>query len=111
MFENTRTQHVEEVSVLKNNYETRLLELKKIIDNLNETIDGIKQENGVLNKSLTETRAENMSLRNNYEFIIDRNENLQKKLNEAVEMTQKSIHDRKLTSESTDTQYNVSEQL
>lgn len=107
-----RSQHAEEVSALKNNYETRLFELKKITDNLNEMIDSIKKENSVLNKSLTETRAENTSLKNNYEFIIDRNENLQKKLNEATEMMQiKSIDDRKLTSESIDTQYNVSERL
>lgn len=73
-------------------------------------INGIKKENSVLNKSLTEMTAENTRLKNNYEFIIDHNENLQGKLKEATEMTQiKSIDDRKLTSEFTKTQYNVSD--
>lgn len=107
-----RIKHTEEVSALKNNYETRLVELKKTIDYLNEVISGIKRENSVLNKSLSETRADNNSLRNNYEFIMDRNKDLQGKLKEATEMTQiKSIDDRKFTSESTKAQYNVSERL
>lgn len=107
-----RTQHAEEVSALKNNYEARLFELKKTTDNVNEMIDRIERENSVLNKSLAEMRAANTSLKNNYEFIIDHNEDLQKKLNEATEMTQiKSVDGRKLTSESMETQYNVSERL
>ncbi|XP_071563815.1 uncharacterized protein [Temnothorax nylanderi] len=107
LYENTRTKHTEEISTLKNNYETRLVELKKTTEYLNEVINGIKKDNNALNKSLTETRAENTSLRNNYEFIINRNEDLQEKLKEATEMTQiKSIDDRKPTSVST--KYNVS---
>lgn len=97
---------------MKNNYETRLVELKKTVEYLNEVINGIKKENSVLNKSLAETRAENINLRNNYEFIINRNEDIQGKLKEATEMTQiKSTENQKLTSESTKTQYNVSERL
>lgn len=107
-----RIKHAEELSALKNNYETRLVELKKTVEYLNEVINGIKKENSVLNKSLAETRAENISLRNNYEFIINRNEDIQGKLKEATEMTQvKSTDNQKLTSESTKTQYNVSERL
>ncbi|XP_036150376.1 probable DNA double-strand break repair Rad50 ATPase, partial [Monomorium pharaonis] len=109
LHENTRTKHAEEVSALKNNYETKLAELKKTVEQLNKTIGGVKKENNALNKSLMEMRAENASLKNNYEFIIDRNKDLQGKLLEATEMTQiKSIGDRKLTSESTNTLYNVS---
>lgn len=96
------------MSVLKNNYESRLRELKKNRDHLNEVINGIKKENSVLNKSLTETKAENTTIRNNYDFIMDRNENLQKKLNEVTEMMQiKSIDDQSPTK----TQHNVSERL
>ncbi|XP_077270503.1 uncharacterized protein LOC143901802 isoform X2 [Temnothorax americanus] len=106
LYENTRTKHTEEISTLKNNfkelYETRLVELQKTIEYQNEVINGIKKENNALNKSLTETRADNTSLRNHYEFIINRNEDLQEKLKKATEMTQiKSIDDRKPTSVST----------
>lgn len=112
LYENSRTKHTEEISVLKSNYETRLVELKKTIEYLNETINSIKKENSVLNKSLTEMRAENISLKNKNEFIIDRNENLQGKLKEATEMMQiKSIDDQKFTNKSPKTQYNVSERL
>ncbi|XP_024892383.1 CAP-Gly domain-containing linker protein 1-like isoform X1 [Temnothorax curvispinosus] len=102
LYENTRTKHTEEISTLKNNYETRLVELQKTIEYLNEVINGIKKENNALNKSLTETRADNTNLRNNHEFLMRRNDDLQKKLKEAAEITQiKSIDDRKPTSVST----------
>ncbi|TGZ50773.1 Uncharacterized protein DBV15_01744 [Temnothorax longispinosus] len=102
LYENTRTKHTQEISTLKNNYETRLVELQKTIEYLNEVINGIKKENNALNKSLTETRADNTNLRNNHEFLMRRNDDLQKKLKEAAEITQiKSIDDRKPTSVST----------
>jgi len=112
LYENTRTKHAEEISTLKSNYESELVKLKKTIDYLNEMINDIKGENSVLNKSLMETKAKNTKLRNNYDFIIDRNDDLQEKLKEATEMTQiKSIDNRKLTSEPTKTQHNVSKRL
>jgi len=112
LYENTRTKYAEEISTLKSNYESELVKLKKTIDYLNEMINDIKGENSVLNKSLMETKAKNTKLRNNYDFIIDRNDDLQEKLKEATEMTQiKSVDNRKLTSESTKTQHNVSKRL
>lgn len=97
---------------MKNNYEIQLNESRKNVDHLNDMMNIIKRENSVLNNFLTEKRAENTNLRKNYEFIKDRNEDLQGKLKEATEMTQiKSIDDRKLTSEFTKTQYKVSERL
>lgn len=112
LYENTRTKHAEEISSLKSNYEIQLNESRKTIEYLNDVINGIKRENSVLNNFLTEMRTENTNLRKNYEFINDRNEDLQGKLKEATEMTQiKSIDDRKLTSEFMKSQYNVSERL
>ncbi|XP_011869249.1 PREDICTED: myosin-4-like, partial [Vollenhovia emeryi] len=69
LYENKQSKHAEEVYTLKNNYETRLNEFRKTIDHLNEVINGTKKETSVLNKSLTETKAENISLKSNCEFL------------------------------------------
>jgi chromosome segregation ATPase len=111
-YQNVRVKHIQEISALKDNYENQLDEMKKTVENLNKTISGSKKENGVLNKSLTEMRTENVKLKSNYDFIIDRNRNLQGKLKEATEMTQiKSMDDRKLRRESKKTSPNVSKRL
>ncbi|XP_011645970.1 putative leucine-rich repeat-containing protein DDB_G0290503 [Pogonomyrmex barbatus] len=111
LYENMQIKHAEEVSALKSNYETQLSELKKNIDYLNEMISSTRKENSVLNKSLTEMRVENTSLKN--KILMEHSEDLQGRLKEVREMLQtKSVEvDRKITSESTKTQYNVSTSL
>lgn len=112
VYDNVRVKHIQEMSALKDNYEKQLVEMKKTIENLNKTISGSKKENGALNKSLTEMRTENVRLKNDYDFIIERNKNLQGKLKEATEMTQmKSMDDRKLRKEPRKTSQNVSKRL
>ncbi|XP_011176288.1 putative leucine-rich repeat-containing protein DDB_G0290503 [Solenopsis invicta] len=109
VYDNVRVKHIQEMSALKDNYEKQLVEMKKTIENLNKTISGSKKENGALNKSLTEMRTENVRLKNDYDFIIERNKNLQGKLKEATEMTQmKSMDDRKLRKEPRKTSQNIS---
>ncbi|XP_014483307.1 PREDICTED: synaptonemal complex protein 1-like isoform X2 [Dinoponera quadriceps] len=88
MYEKTRVKHAEEVSALTSGYETRLLELRKTIDHLNETSNNIIKENSVLKTSLTEIRGENITLRSDYQFATERNNDLQDKLKEATEKLQ-----------------------
>lgn len=101
-YKSARVKHTEEISALKNDYETRLLELKRTIDSLNETSNNIREENSALSTSLIEIRTENSSLRNNYQLIMERNNDLQGKPKEVTEMLQtKSIADQELGSKST----------
>ncbi|XP_025160423.1 WEB family protein At5g16730, chloroplastic-like [Harpegnathos saltator] len=95
LHENTRAKHAEEVSALTNSYEARLLELRKTIERLNETSNNITQENSALKTSLTEMREENISLKSNYQFTMERNENLQNKLKEATDAMQMNIQESK----------------
>lgn len=91
-----RVKHDEEVSALKSNHELELLDLKKTVDHLEETIDDVRRENGALNVTLAEVRVDNSSLRNNYDVLVKRKEELQRRLREATEtMQMRSIEDRK----------------
>ncbi|XP_011329408.1 putative leucine-rich repeat-containing protein DDB_G0290503 [Ooceraea biroi] len=95
LYENMQAKY-KEVSALKNNHETQLVELKKTIDHLNEMNNDIRKENNVLNMTLTEVRADNSNLRNNHELLVTRNEELQGRLRETTEALQmRSIEDRK----------------
>lgn len=93
MYENLRVKHVEEVSALTSSYETRLLDLKKTIDCLKEASDNTIQENSTLKKSLTEMKNENVSLKNDYQFVLERNRNLHDKLKEVTEMSRMKLID------------------
>ncbi|EFN70462.1 hypothetical protein EAG_09843 [Camponotus floridanus] len=100
LYENTQAKHAEEVSALKRDYETQLLELKRTTDSLNDMINNVRKENTTLNKSLIKTREENSNLKYDYKLSMKKNEDLQEKLKEATKALQaKSIEDRKSTSE------------
>lgn len=87
MYENARAKHAEEVSTLRSDYETRLLELKRTVDRLNETANNIEKENDALNASLAEIRAENDDLRNNCRSLVERNDKLEGNLQQVAEPT------------------------
>lgn len=109
MYENAQAKHAEEVSALKSDYEMQLLESKKTIDSLHETINNVREENTKLNKTLIKIRAENSKLKNDYKLTTKRNEDFEKKLKEATEALQmKSTEDRKSKTEFTMSQPNVS---
>ncbi|XP_032684974.1 interaptin-like isoform X2 [Odontomachus brunneus] len=85
LYENIQAKHAEEVSTLTSSYDTRILELRKTIDCLNEANKNTMQENSALKISLTEITKENISLKNDYQSSIECNKNLHDKLKESVE--------------------------
>ncbi|CAL1689478.1 unnamed protein product [Lasius platythorax] len=102
LYENTQAKHAEEVSALKSDYETKLLELRKTTDSLLETINNVRKENTTLNMSLIKVRAENSNLKEQFEGAI-----CQKKLEETLEASQmKSMEDPKPKNEFTMSQLN-----
>lgn len=108
LYENAQAKHAEEVSALKSDYEMQLLESKKTIDSLHETINNVREENTKLNKTLIKIRAENSKLKNDYKLTTKRNEDFEKKLKEATEALQmKSTEDRKSKTEFTMSQPNI----
>ncbi|XP_072747711.1 uncharacterized protein [Anoplolepis gracilipes] len=108
LYENAQAKHAEEVSALKSNYESQLLELKKTTDSLNNMINNVRKENTALNKSLIKIRTENSELKHEYKLIMQRNEDLQEKLKATTEASQmKSIEHRKSKSEFTMSQPNI----
>lgn len=100
---NAQVKYDEKVSALKRNHETQLVDLNKTINYMEKMINDIKKENNELNVTLVEVRANNSSLNNNYELLLKRKEELQRRLHEATEALQmRSIEDRKqLKDEST----------
>lgn len=102
--------HAEEMSALKSDYETQLLELKKTTDSLNDMINNVKRkENTAMNKSSIKIS----NLKYDYKLTTKRNEDFQEKLKEATEALQMkspdSIEDRRFNSEFSKSQPNVSE--
>ncbi|XP_029164512.1 abnormal long morphology protein 1-like [Nylanderia fulva] len=96
LYENAQAKHAEEVSALKSDYEMQLLESKKTIDSLHETINNVREENTKLNKTLIKIRAENNTLKSDNKLTMSRNEDFQNKLKEATEALQmKSTENRK----------------
>lgn len=88
MYENFQTKHAEEISTLRNGYETHLLKLKETVDSLNEKVNGIEKEKNELDVSLINMRVENNTLKNNHQFTVERNNELEEKLKEITKMLQ-----------------------
>lgn len=109
LYENMQAKHAEEVSTLKKDYETQLLELKRTTDSLDDMINNINKENTVLNKSLIKIREENSNLMYDYKLSTKKNEDLQEKLKEAIKaLRTKSTEDR-ISANEFKSQPNVSE--
>ncbi|XP_029664492.1 autophagy-related protein 23-like [Formica exsecta] len=108
LYENTRAMHAEEMSALKSDYETQLLELKKTTDSLSDMINNVKRkENTAVNKSSIKIS----NLKYDYKLTTKRNEDFQEKLKEATEALQMkspdSIEDRRFNNEFSKSQPNI----
>ncbi|XP_070159115.1 putative leucine-rich repeat-containing protein DDB_G0290503 [Polyergus mexicanus] len=108
LYESTRAIHAEEMSALKNDYETQLLELRKTTDSLNDMINNVRRkENTAVNKSSIKIS----NLKYDYKLTTKHNEDFQEKLKEAKEALQMkspdSIEDRKFNSEFSKSQPNI----
>ncbi|XP_050457511.1 uncharacterized protein LOC126854623 [Cataglyphis hispanica] len=109
LYENARAIHDKEMSSMKNDYETQLLELKKTTDSLNDMINRNirRKENTAMNKSSIKIS----NLKYDYKLTTKHNDDFQEKLKEATEALQMkspdTIEDGKFNSEFTKSQPNI----
>ncbi|KMQ85467.1 cell polarity protein [Lasius niger] len=89
LYENTQAKHAEEVSALKSDYETQLLEWRKTNSLLETDITNVRKENTAVNMSLIKIRAENSNLM----------DHLQKKEEASEALRTKSMEDQKYENE------------